>query len=60
MELKIRKNVLCLIVIRLLDLRIRRQSNVTGAERKRVFGDLLIFRFLQSGKVKVNVGEAWF
>ena len=50
MELKSRKNVLCLIVVGLLDLRVRGQSDVTGAERRGVFGDLRVSHFLQSGE----------
>ena len=48
MELKSRKNVLCLIVVGLLDLRVRGQSDITGAERRGVFGDLRLNRFLHS------------
>ena len=56
MELKRRKNVLYLIVVGLLDLRARGQSDVTSAERERVFGDLRICRFLQSGKEESQCG----
>ena len=48
MELKSRKNVLCLIVVGLLDLCVHSQSDVMGAERRGVFSDLQVSRFLQS------------
>ena len=50
MELKKVKNVLCLIVVGLLDLRARGQSYVMSAERERVgmFGELQLSRCLQS------------
>ena len=47
MELKKVKNVLCLIVVGLLDLRAHGQSDVSSAERRGVFGDLQVSRFLQ-------------
>ena len=40
MELKSRKNVLCLTVVGLLDLRAHGQSDVMSAERRRVFGGI--------------------
>ena len=45
MELKSRKNVLCLIVEGLLDLQTCGQSDVTSAERRGVFGDLRLSCF---------------
>ena len=42
------KNVLCLIVVGLLDLRTRSQSDVMSVERRGMFGDLPLSRFLQS------------
>ena len=56
MELKSRKNVLCLIVVGLLDLSVRCQSDVTGGERRGVFGDLRVSLFLQSGKEESQSG----
>ena len=57
MELKkVKKNVLCLIVIGLLDLRARGKSDVTSAERGGVFGDLRLSRFLQSGEEESQCG----
>ena len=60
MELKSRKNVLCLIVvellIELLDVRARSQSDVTSAERRGVFDDLRVSRFLQSGEKESQCG----
>ena len=56
MKLKSGKNVLCLIVVGLLDLSVRGQSDVTGAERRGVFGDLGVSRFLQSGEETVQCG----
>ena len=50
MELKSRNNVLSLVAVRLLDLRVRSQSDVTSAERRGVFGDLRVSRSLQSGE----------
>ena len=51
MELKSRKkNVLCLIVLGLLDLRVCGQLDVTGEEMNGVFSDLRVSRFLQSGE----------
>ena len=50
MELKKVKNVLYLIVVGLLNLCARVQSDVTCAERRGVFGDLRLCRFLQSGE----------
>ena len=50
MELKSRKNVLCLMVVGLLDLCVCGQLDVTGAEMRGVFGDLRVRRFLQSGE----------
>ena len=37
-------------MVGLLDLRVRGQSDVTGAERRGVFGDLWVSPFLQSGE----------
>ena len=54
MELKSRKNVQCLIVIGLLDLRVRGQSDVTGAERRGVFGIYGLFASFKAEKRKVN------
>ena len=48
MELKSRKKVLRLTVVGFLDLRVRGQSDVSGAERRGVFGDLRVSHFLQS------------
>ena len=56
MELKNRKNVLCLIVVGLLDLRARGQSDVTSAERREVFSDLRLSCFLQSGEEERQCG----
>ena len=56
MELKSRKNVLCLIVVGLLNLCICRQSDITGMEMRGVFGDLLVSRFLQSGEEENQCG----
>ena len=50
------KNVLCLIVVGLLDLRVCGQSDVMGAERRGVFGDLQVSRFLQSGEEESQCG----
>ena len=36
------------------------QSEVTGAERRRVFGDLRVSRSFKAEKRKFNVGDAWF
>ena len=49
MGLKV-ENVLCWIVVGLLDLRARGQSDDTSTERRGVFGDLRLGRFLQSGE----------
>ena len=43
-------------MVGLLDLRTRGQSDVTSAERRGVFGDLRLSRFLQSGKEKSQYG----
>ena len=43
-------------MVGLLDLRVRSQSDVMGAERRGVFGDLLVSRFLQSGEEKSQCG----
>ena len=58
--IKRQKNVLCLIVVGLLDLRAFGQSDVTSAERRGVFDDLWLSRFLQSGEEEVNMGDVWF
>ena len=50
MELKSKKNLLCLVVVGLLDLPARGQSDVTSAERRGVFSDLRPSHFLQSGE----------
>ena len=42
----------------LLDLRARGQSDVTSAERRGVFGDLRLSRFLQSGEEESQCG--WY
>ena len=59
MELKSRKNLLCLIVVGLLDLRVCGQLDVTGTEMRGVFGDLQVSHFLQSeeeeGQLSVSV-----
>ena len=60
MELKVEKNVLCLIVVGLLDLRVRGQSDDIGAERRGVFGDLRISRLLQSGEEESQCGWCVF
>ncbi len=56
MELKSRKNVLCLIVVGLLDLRVRGQSDVTGADKRGLFDGLQVSRFLQSGEEESQYG----
>ena len=56
MELKNRKNILCLIVVGLLDLRVCSQSDVKGVERRGEFGDLRVSRFLQSGEEEDQCG----
>ena len=56
MEIKSRKIVLCLIEVGLLDLRVRGQSVVTGAERRWGFVDFRVSRFLQSGEEKSQCG----
>ena len=43
-------------MVGLLDLRIRGQSDVTGVERRGVFGDLRVSRFLQSGEEESQCG----
>ena len=43
-------------MVGLLDLRVRSQSDVMGAERRGVFGDLRDSRFLQSGKEEGQCG----
>ena len=48
------KNILCLIMVGLLDLRVRRQSDVMGAEMRGVFNDLRVNRFLQCGWCMVS------
>ena len=53
MELKSRKNILCLIVVGLLDLRARGQSDVT---RRGVFADLWVSCFLQSCEEESRCG----
>ena len=50
MELKKVKNVLCLIVLGLLDLRACDQSDVTSAKRRGVFGDLRLSLFVLNKK----------
>ena len=60
MELKSRKNVPCLIVAGLLDLRARGQ---TMLRVQRGEGCLVIYGLVTSFKAekkKVNVGDAWF
>ena len=44
------ENVLCLIMVGLLDFRARGRSDVTSAERRGVFSDLRLSSFFQSGK----------
>ena len=56
MELKSRKNVLCLIVVGLLDLHVRGRSDVTGAEGRGLFGDLRVSHSLQSGEEESQCG----
>ena len=48
--------ILCLIVVGLLDLHTRGQSDVTSAERRGVFVDLRLSRFLQSGEEESQRG----
>ena len=43
-------------MVGLLDLLVRGQSDVTSAEMKRVFGDLRLSRFLQSGEEESQCG----
>ena len=43
-------------MVGLLDLRARGQSDVTSAERRGVFGDLRLSRFLQSGEEESQCG----
>ena len=51
------KNVLCLVVVGLLDLRARGQSDVMRVERRRgTFGDLQLSRFLQNGQEESQCG----
>ena len=56
MELKSRKNVLCLIVIGLLDLCVHGQLDVTGVKMRGVLGDLHISRFIQSREKEGQCG----
>ena len=46
----------CLIAVRLLDLRICSQLDVTGAEMRGVFDDLQVSRFIQSGEEEGQCG----
>ena len=56
MELKSRKYVLCLIMVGLFDLHVHGQSDVMCTERRGVFGDLRVSRFLQSGEEESQYG----
>ena len=56
MELKSGKNILCLVVVGLLELRTPGKTDVTGAERREVFGDLRLSHFLQSGEKESQCG----
>ena len=50
------KHVLCSVVVGLLDICARGQSDVTSVERRGMFGDLRLSNFLQSGEEESQYG----